>query len=657
MKLYCLSSHPNKPCHVLTFKENTIMLDCGLSSHSVLNFLPLPLVYTPRLNNLQTWMPRDCSDPELEGELKECGGRVFVDSAPEFCLPLSKLIDYAEVDVILISNYMSMLALPFVTEGSGFDGVVYATEPTLQIGRMYLEELVEYIEQTPKAVLATHWKEMLHLLPSPLSESIKPRSWQQLYNTTAVQNSLARVRMLGYDEKRDVYGSLRVTPVSSGYCLGSSNWIISSDHEKIAYVSGSSTLTTHPKPMDQAALKNSHVLVLTGLTQTPTANPDTMLGELCLAVAMTVRNNGCVLIPCYASGTVYDLFECLSAHLDSSSLSHIPMFFISPVADTSIAYSNILAEWLSQTKQNKVYLPEEPFPHANLVKTGRLKHYKHIYSEGFSADFRQPCIVFCGHPSLRFGDAVHFVELWGSNPQHTIIFTEPDFPYTEALAPFQPVAMKIHHCPIDTSLNFTQANKLIRDLKPQVLILPECYTQPPLNHPQRNDLIVEHGDRKVMTVKRGEVLTLPLKRKREKVQLSPELANELKPVEVKSGINLATLTGVLNIKNNQYEVKVVQDDDDGLGSKEMKLFKKLDLKSKSFFEFGTVDIDQFVQRLNLEGFIDAKVEPGSTGFIIHLQDQDSIIQVEDTSTHIYCGGDQQLRIKLRNILLQCLNKF
>lgn len=73
-----------------------------------------------------------------------------------------------------------------------------------------------------------------------------------------------------------------------------------------------------------------------------------------------------------------------------------------------------------------------------------------------------------------------------------IIFaTEPDFPYTEALAPFQPVLMKTLHCPIDTSLNFTQANKLIRDLKPHILILPECYTQPPLNHPHRNDLIVE----------------------------------------------------------------------------------------------------------------------------------------------------------------------
>lgn len=37
--------------------------------------------------------------------------------------------------------------------------------------------------------------------------------------------------------------------------------------------------------------------------------------------------------------------------------------------------------------------------------------------------FFKPCVVFCGHPSLRFGDVVHFVEYWGTNPQNTIIFT------------------------------------------------------------------------------------------------------------------------------------------------------------------------------------------------------------------------------------------
>jgi len=47
----------------------------------------------------------------------------------------------------------------------------------------------------------------------------------------------------------------------------------------------------------------------------------------------------------------------------------------------------------------------------------------------------------------------------------------------DALAPFQPVQMKVVHCPIDTSLNFNQAGKLIRDLKPSTLVVPELYTK------------------------------------------------------------------------------------------------------------------------------------------------------------------------------------
>lgn len=92
--------------------------------------------------------------------------------------------------------------------------------------------------------------------------------------------------------------------------------------------------------------------------------------------------------------------------MQDTGVCNCPMFFVSPVADTSLAYSNILAEWLSSAKQNKVsftvkignvlfkglfqvYVPDEPFPHAMLVKNSKLKHFKHIYSEGFSTDFQE----------------------------------------------------------------------------------------------------------------------------------------------------------------------------------------------------------------------------------------------------------------------------
>lgn len=94
-----------------------------------------------------------------------------------------------------------MLALPFVTEGTGFKGVIYATEPTLQIGRFFMEELVEYIEQTPRAKLAKHWKEMIHILPPPLADALKPKSWKHIYSIQAVNSALSNIQLVGYDQK------------------------------------------------------------------------------------------------------------------------------------------------------------------------------------------------------------------------------------------------------------------------------------------------------------------------------------------------------------------------------------------------------------------------------------------------------------------------
>ena len=132
---------------------------------------------------------------------------------------------------------------------------------------------------------------------------------------------------------------------------------------------------------------------------------------------------GNVLVPCYSSGIIYDLLECLAVHLEQSGHVSVPIYFVSPVADHSLAYSNILAEWLTTAKQSRVYLPEEPFPHASLIRGGRLKHFSSISTDAFNTEFKSPCIVFTGHPSLRFGDVVHLIELWGSSTNNLIVFT------------------------------------------------------------------------------------------------------------------------------------------------------------------------------------------------------------------------------------------
>uniref|UniRef100_A0A671VHU4 Integrator complex subunit 9 n=1 Tax=Sparus aurata TaxID=8175 RepID=A0A671VHU4_SPAAU len=633
MKLYCLSGHPTLPCNVLKFKSTTIMLDCGLDTTSVLNFLPLPLVHSPRLSKLPGWVSKDGT---LNLEKKE-------------------LLDLSTIDVILISNYHCMMALPYITEHTGFTGTVYATEPTLQIGRLLMEELVNFMERVPKAQSATCWKnkEIQRMLPGPLKDAVEVWTWKRCYSMQEVNSALSKVQLVGYSQKVELFGAVQVSPLSSGYSLGSSNWIIQSHYEKVSYVSGSSLLTTHPQPMDQSSLKNSDVLILTGLTQMPTANPDGMLGEFCSNLAMTIRAGGNVLVPCYSSGVIYDLLECLYQFIESANLGTTPFYFISPVANSSLEFSQIFAEWLCHNKQSKVYLPEPPFPHAELIQTNKLKHYPSIHGD-FSSEFRQPCVVFTGHPSLRFGDVVHFMELWGKSSLNTIIFTEPDFSYLDALAPYQPLAMKCVYCPIDTRLNFHQVSKLLKEVQPLHVVCPEQYTQPPLTQSHRSDLMLELQP-PPMPYRRCSVLNLPFRRCYERVYILPELANSLVPSEIKPGVSLATVSAVLHSKDNKHtlQVSVLPP-----SKKRKRVMEEppVVLAPKPLLS-GAVPLDAFLATLQKHGITEVKVEETADGHILHLQAEDTLIQLEEDGTHIVCDNNEPLRTTLRDLVLRFLQKL
>lgn len=553
-----------------------------------------------------------------------------------------------------------MMALPYITEHTGFTGTVYATEPTLQIGRLLMEELVNFIERVPKAQSATCWKnkDIQRLLPAPLKDTAEVSTWKSCYTMQEVNSALSKVQLVGYSQKIELFGAVQITPLSSGYSLGSSNWIIQSHYEKVSYVSGSSLLTTHPQPMDQSSLKNSDVLILTGLTQIPTANPDGMLGEFCSNLAMTVRTGGNVLVPCYSSGVIYDLLECLYQFIDSASLTTIPFYFISPVANSSLEFSQIFAEWLCHNKQSKVYLPEPPFPHAELIQTNKLKHYPSVHGD-FSNDFKQPCVVFTGHPSLRFGDVVHFMELWGKSSLNTIIFTEPDFSYLEALAPYQPLAMKCVYCPIDTRLNFIQVSKLLKEVQPLHVVCPEQYVRPPPAQSHRSDLMLDCQP-PTMPYRRCSVLSLPFRRRYERIELLPELADSLVPSEIKPGISVATVTAVLHSKDNKHVLRPTL---------KLALAPPPSKKRKRVLEeppehrapkpllSGAVPIEQFLATLQKQGITEVKVEDTPDGHILHLQDEDTLIQLEEDSTHIICDNNEMLRATLRDLVLRFLQKF
>jgi len=142
-------------------------------------------------------------------------------------------------------------------------------------------------------------------------------------------------------------------------------------------------------------------IIVSGLNQAQSVEPEQAIQDFCKACLMTLKNQGNVLIPVLPTGTIYDLLECLYRYLSDSGLQTTPVYFLSSVADQSLAFSNIFAEWLCDLKQLMVYGAESPFQHAELTKSGHLKCYSEINSK-FNDDFHQPCILFASHPSLRY---------------------------------------------------------------------------------------------------------------------------------------------------------------------------------------------------------------------------------------------------------------
>lgn len=688
-----LSGSPGKSCNVISFRDTLVLIDCTLDFMSTLAYMPLSPTHNHQLSSLPNWCPSKEKLKEarfnhkesrlINYEIKEChSGLHCVDSSPEFALFDTSRVDINKIDVVLISNYLNMFGLPYLTERFGFTGYVYVTEPTFHFGRIMMEEIIKLIEQTPRPRRLHLWKRIHNQvklsIPNNHSMNRDPNSWLPIFTTKELNSCLSKMRVVNFSQSIDIFGLYEVSAHSSGFCIGSCNWVLKSNHEKIVYMSQTSLLTTHPKPIESQPLQDADVMLLTNLTPSPLVNPDTMLGDFCSHTIQVLKNDGNVLVPCYPCGMVYDLIECIAGQLTAANLSHLPIYFVSPVAETSLAYSNILGEWLTSSKSSKVFVPDEPFIHSSLVRAGRLKHFSSVSDPAFNEAFKCPCVLFTSHPSLRFGDVVHFLQLWGQSSKNLLVLTEPDFPCQEVVNPFLPLAMRILYIPIDTNWNFKQANNLLsNELRPAHLILHNNYvTKPPANFYSvhgfsSTDLMIELQNAIEDNPANGETSLVKSKPKTtaihpygfhenldltsqkptfERMILDANFANRIIQNEIRSGVSFATVTGTLSAKDNRYTLNSI---DSSPANK--KALKGQTLPPNSYY-FGNLDLGLLQQLLSQSGITDWAVEGAKAGKIIELRSMKAIIHLEESQTHIITT-DQNSRRILKEFVTMCLRKF
>lgn len=128
------------------------------------------------------------------------------------------------------------------------------------------------------------------------------------------------------------------------------------------------------------------------------------------------------MLPTLSSGLVYDMLDAVHGSLANLGHGATPIYVVAPSAEQSLAYSNILGEWLTKHLQDKTLLPEWPFAHSELARKGRITVLGSL-AELADTGLRTPSVVFAGHPSLRCGDVVHILAQFGQSTRNSLILT------------------------------------------------------------------------------------------------------------------------------------------------------------------------------------------------------------------------------------------
>eukprot|EP00052_Salpingoeca_macrocollata_P021869 m.188369 g.188369 ORF g.188369 m.188369 type:complete len:629 (+) comp21646_c0_seq1:647-2533(+) len=628
MEIHSLSDDPSFPCFVVTFKHITVMLDCALNTTPCLRFLPLTYVPHARRSQLPEWQgPGDTSKSSDPCAVRTLNRRPFVEAPLHFLSPLVSGFDFGRIDAILVSNVHSLLALPFITEHTDFKGRVLTTEPVLAFGQQLMHNMLQFAQraQQPRPGM---WRTSSAAGPDAML-------LRTLYSLQDVTNSLAKAQCLAYNENTQLCGSVRITPTSSGFAIGACNWLVQCGPDKFCYLSASSSaLNRHPRALDTPTLTGCDVCIVSSLARYPHIHPGRSLEDLCGHAGGTIRGGGSVLIPCVSSGVIYDLFEPLVSHLASMGLQNTPIYFVSPSAKASLAYSNIFSNWLCPSKADRVYLPEWPFNHETMAQMGQIAVFPDLQGE-FKAKFREPCVVFVEHPSLRMGDSVHLLDMWAGDARNSLIVVEPDYSLEELLAPFEPVAMRTVFCPIDPRLTAQEMSGVLKELRPKQVVLSPVYTGS-----GRDTVVYEEGQ--VHVVDCAHAVHLRLKESSEDGEMSKQFAESIAPKEIAPGMLAASVSARVDCRDFAYTVDSSESD-----SAESATRSEL---------YGKITVEALVDTLTQYGIHDVHVEQAADGQRLVLPHHHASILISARHTNI-STADPGIRKLLRDAVLAHLTQL
>ncbi|KAJ0234083.1 Integrator complex subunit [Hirschfeldia incana] len=525
MELTCLSQGDGfhyPPCHMLNLSGFRILIDCPLDLLATTIFSPVPCDLGTEASAYPT-SEEDAQNPlQKKQKLKErrMTSDDLVCTEPWYkTVKALHLWEVSLIDIVLISNPMGLIGLPFLTQNPRFCAKIYMTEATAKIGQLMMEDLVSMhmefrrLHGPPEDSSFPWWTKNLdgEDVPAVLKNVVFGEngddlgSWMRLYSLDDVRSCMKKVQALKFAEEVCYNGTLIIKAISSGLDIGACNWLINGPNGCLSYVSDSIFVSHHAKSFDFHGLKGTDVMIYSGFSCLQTAemtendyiptisaksdeslaasfldNQESLeelekLAFVCSCALESADAGGSTLITITRVGIVLQLLELLSNSLESSSLN-VPIFVISSVAEELLAYANTIPEWLCEQRQEKLISGEPSFGHLQFIRDKKIHLFPAIHSPNLIKSWQEPCIVFAPHWSLRLGPSVQLLQRWRGDPKSLLVL-EDGISSGLGLLPFRPIAMKILQCSFLSGIRLQKLPSLLSVLQPKIVLVPDVVSQ------------------------------------------------------------------------------------------------------------------------------------------------------------------------------------
>ncbi|ANQ07906.1 Uncharacterized protein PCOAH_00022580 [Plasmodium coatneyi] len=509
-KVTKLCDHESVSSHLITIGSFNILCDLPLNKEEILNFKKS----TISCNNV---------DEDKSQEDKY----IRITNLEEKALSNKLLLNISSVPIkihiILISCSECFMGLPiFCKYFDVSDTHIVCTKLTFTFALSAVENL-----QTKENYLPP-WNEeddqKKHLNKDHLS-SDNFNTDEYLDLKLSFRNSL---HLLSYKEKISFQQDdevICITPYSSGYSLGSCNFVVKTDLMNLCIINKSSyNVKRHPSPLDLSCLEKADFVLFTayskgdtsteGLSQRgnapsggdpkgeaqnrtvasedpPSESPPSeghptertrekinmcveknykdSLNKICSIVLRTIKNKGCVLIPVDLHFLYFlELIELIGVVISKYLAKEEQVLIFTIIGNISnvIHQADLCAEWVEESRKkkcSKISNPQGPFSIEIMIKNNRLITGNDI--NDVTKLFRYPCVCFVQDSSLRFFESSTLLEKWAMEENNSLLLIDPYYDPVSVLAPFHIYLKKINvfFCPISWDLNESDIWEIIKN--------------------------------------------------------------------------------------------------------------------------------------------------------------------------------------------------